>query len=66
MLAVEQAAEGGDVRERKASIEVGAARLTARLAAAGHESYESFMRAAFTAEVAARDAALAGRTRAWT
>ena len=51
VLAVEQAAEGGDVRERKASIEAGAERLTARLAAAGHESYESFMRAAFTAEV---------------
>ena len=35
VLAVEQAAEGGDVRERKASIDAGADRLTARLAADG-------------------------------
>jgi aerotaxis receptor len=61
---VEQTVEAGDVRERRASIEAGVQRLAERLAALGHESYESFMRAAFTAEVAARDAALAGRSRA--
>jgi len=61
VLAVEQSVEGGDVRRRKASIEAGEARLAEGLAALGHDSYESFMRAAFAAEVAARDAALAGR-----
>lgn len=60
---VEASVEAGDPKLRKASIEAGAERLAARLAAAGHDSYESFMRAAFTAEVAARDAALAGQSR---
>jgi aerotaxis receptor len=64
VLAVERATEDGDVRERKASIEAGAERLAARLAGAGYASYEAFMRAAFAAEVAARDAALGGRMRA--
>lgn len=57
----ELAAEAGDPRLRKESIEVGHVRVMERLAAAGYEDYESFMRAAFAAEVAARDAALAGR-----
>ena len=53
------------MRERKASIEVGEARLTARLAAAGRDPTNTYMRATFTAEVAARDAALAARA-PWT
>jgi aerotaxis receptor len=61
VLRAEQEAEGGDPRERKRSIEVGRERLMERLAAAGYDSYEAFMRASFAAEVAARDAALAER-----
>jgi aerotaxis receptor len=61
--AAELECEGGDVRERKASIEAGARRLSAGLEAAGFASYDAFMRAAFTSEVAARDAALAGSDR---
>lgn len=61
--AVEESVEGGDPRMRKVSIEAGAERLAARLAQAGHDTYESFMRAAFSAEVAARDAALSGTSR---
>ncbi|WP_028066190.1 PAS domain-containing protein [Solirubrobacter soli] len=60
---VELGAEGGDPRERKASIEAGTARVAERLSAAGFEDYESFMRAAFAAEVAAREQALTGVSR---
>jgi PAS domain S-box-containing protein len=60
--AVELAVEGDDVRLRKPSIEAGAERLQERLAEAGYDSYAAFMRAAFSAEVDARDAALAGQT----
>ncbi|MDA0181210.1 PAS domain-containing protein [Solirubrobacter phytolaccae] len=61
--AVELEVEGDDVRGRKASIAAGAARLAERLEQAGFDSYPAFMRAALTAEVAARDAALAGHER---
>jgi aerotaxis receptor len=61
---VELGVEGGDVRERKASIEAGAARVAERLASVGYDDYESFMRAAFAAEVAAREEALTGVSRA--
>ncbi len=58
LLAVEQAVEGDDVRQRKPSIAAGAARLGEILPTAGFEDYGAFMRHALPAEVAARAARL--------
>jgi len=60
VLEVEAEIEGGDVRNRKASIAAGVAKVEALLAAHGFASYRAFMHAALVGEVTARAAALGG------
>lgn len=56
--ALEREVEAGDPRNRKSAIEASSRRLDERLGALGFPGYEAFMRAAFPAEVLARQAGL--------